>query len=103
MLYQNFINWKMRILMNKQKIDLDLISSLTLDITNRVKLMMKLFPEDKSKENLLRHLAAARIHFSFFMIDILDDATNEKTDIDEDLVNKVLDQCGCKDKNNDNR
>ena len=81
--------------MVKQKIDVELISVVMLEIMDRVKLVMKLFPEDKEQEPLLRNLAGMSIHAAFFMRDIVDGVHDRKITVDNEQ--QFYDECGCKD------
>lgn len=75
------------------KIDYDLTAQLSMEITQRVKRILKDFPV--ANEELLKHLAAANIHLAFFMRDILDYKKGTKTTVGYE--EKFLDECGCKD------
>jgi hypothetical protein len=78
--------------MTKNEIDLELMGAVILEITDRITLIMKLFPpREAGKEHLLRELAAASIHLSFFARDLLTDV-HGKTDKEKEFLN----QCGCK-------
>ena len=52
-----------------------------LEITDRIKLINRIFP--KENEKLLKHLAAGSIHLAFFERDVYDYLENEKTSSDE--------------------
>lgn len=79
--------------MNKMKPDGKLIGSIMLEITDRIKLINRIFP--KENEKLLKHLAAGSIHLAFFVRDVYDYLENEKTSSDENSENRFLEECGC--------
>ena len=78
----------------------DLICSLVKEINDRFKLIVKMFPKDGSKEHLLHDLAAASIHVTLFMGDLVlvnDESVEKKHGIRKELRDKFLEECGCKD------
>ena len=78
------------------KLDLELISALTLVMSDRLKIILDLIP--KQKEYLLKHLASASIHLAFFMRDMLEDIDGKKSPMIEN-EQQFMNECGCKDEN----
>lgn len=79
-----------------EKIDHELIACVVLEMTDRIKLIMKLFPKSEEKQNLLRNLAAASIHLAFFMRDIFTDSEGKEIKELEEHEKVFLNECGCK-------
>lgn len=75
------------------KIDYDQCAEMSVQISERIKIILENFPI--ANEKLLKNLAATSIHLAFFMRDIYDYKENKKTIIDKD-EKKFLDDCGCK-------
>lgn len=79
--------------MTKSKIDLELIAAVAVDINSRYKTLANLLERDH--QELLRHIAAAAIHTTFFMTEVYNASS------DDDKVNlpsnsqKFLETCGC--------
>lgn len=82
--------------MNEEEIDLDMIGAVILEINDRLKLLLNIYPKDKNKEFLLKNLAAASIHITFFVRDLYNhENKQEKTNINEELESEFLKECGC--------
>lgn len=79
--------------MTELKIDNATLAKLVLEITERYKKIMKLFPKDN--ESILKHLAASSIHMAFFMRDIHDITQGVKTNIEKGLEERFVNECGC--------
>jgi hypothetical protein len=79
--------------MKNEAIDHEVIAALIREITHRIELMTKFIP--KEKEPLVKQLAAASIHLAFFAKDLYADLRGEKIDIDKELEEKFLNECGC--------
>lgn len=81
--------------MTKIKIQTDLIACTTVEIGDRIKLILKIFPEDEEVQTLLKHPASASLHIAFFMRDIYDYVEgNETNKISNE--EQFLNDCGCK-------
>ncbi len=76
----------------KDKIDYKILTALTLEINDRIKLINTTFPKDK--EILLKHLAAASIHLALFMKGIYTDKEGLHPE-SEDYLEDFLNNCGC--------
>lgn len=83
--------------MDNEKIDIELIAALALEISDRYKTMLILFSSETDK--LLKHLASSSIHMVFFMRDIKDYSNDEKSPSFGKLETEFLENCGCKVKN----
>ena len=79
-----------------EEIDYDCLSSLILEINDRIKLITTtLIPLDK--EYIIKNLASASIHIALFMQDICEYKLGIKDNKDYKIINKFLQECGCKD------
>jgi len=78
--------------------DIELIMCLCLEMSDRAKSILKIFPHDKKEEMVLKHLTAAMIHINFFMHDICNHIGLTNIKIADELKNKFLEECGCKGK-----
>lgn len=81
------------------KIDFTEVTRISIEITDRTKLIANLFPKDK--ERLLKNLAAAAIHISLFTRDLMNHVEDGFLGTlcgEEEFLNK----CGCKDERSDN-
>lgn len=74
-------------------IDNELVGKILLEINERHKHLSNLFPDGNN--HLLKHLAASSIHMAFFSRDLHDVITGTKTEIDKNLENKFINECGC--------
>ena len=85
----------------KNKIDkeiIELVAAVSLEITDRYRLIMKLFSNEN--HDLLKHLAASSIHMSWFMRDLYEHVEGiSPSDLHSELEEKFLDKCGCDIKN----
>jgi hypothetical protein len=75
----------------EEKIDIDLIREIVLEINQRIRSILIVVPI--KEQEILRHAAAASIHFAMFARDIFqeyckDDMFSEKEKI-------FLEECGC--------
>ncbi len=75
------------------KIDYDLIGKHLLKITPLLTLIKDNIPKDK--EPLLKHLAAASIHLAFFAENIFNYKEDKESEINKELIDKFLKECGC--------
>ncbi len=82
--------------MSKIDLDYELITSIVLEMNDRIKLLLDYFPRDKELEKLLRQFAATSIHLTLFMRDVFDYKEGKKTPRDEVTEKEFLDNCGCK-------
>jgi len=73
------------------KAEIKLITSLVLEMNDRLQLITKIYPKDSGEEHLLKHLAAMAIHLAMFTRDLEGSKTK-----DSKLEKKFLDECGCK-------
>ncbi len=80
--------------MNESKLDIELISAITLEITDRYKLLLKLIPKELGEERFLRHLAASSIHMAMFTRDLRFYVEGKEMYIDKS-EDKFLAECGC--------
>ncbi len=79
------------------KDEVEMISCIVLEMSDRCKVILNLFPKDKKKEKLLRHLAAASVHLLYFMRDITNN-NNGIIKISEEYKKEeklFLNECGC--------
>ena len=60
------------------KDEVEMISCIVLEMSDRCKVILNLFPKDKKKEKLLRNLAIASVHLAMFMDDISNCNEGEK-------------------------
>lgn len=79
--------------MKKPTIDEKLIIRLTAEITNSIEQITKTF--SKENEAILKHLAAASIHLTFFLREFHDMSTAEQTKRNDVLEALFLNTCGC--------
>lgn len=80
--------------MSKQS-DFELIGALCVELGDRYISISNLL---KGNNTILKHLAAASIHTALFMADLANDLTDDVKDkIDNEMVDKFLESCGCKD------
>ena len=79
-------------LVNNDKIDIELLVALALEITDRYKLILDTVP--KSQEKLLRQLAASSIHFTQFVRDVYNSLEKKHTSFSESEM-KFFEECGC--------
>lgn len=78
----------------KEEIDYEAMSVLMLEVSDRIKLIEKIFP--RNKEKLCKHLAAASIHFALFARDMVRDKEGFNNSSLEKIEKKFLEECGCK-------
>jgi len=79
--------------MTKMKFDVELVSAVNLEIMDRIRLLLKLFPKEAGEHSILKNLEAASIHMTMFMKDVFEYIDDEKLgDIGED---EFLEKCGC--------
>ena len=78
----------------QEKIDYEAISVLLLEITDRIKLIEKIFPI--TEEPLLKHFAAAAIHLALFSKEIYEHSSKGSISVESELMQRFLDECGCK-------
>lgn len=79
--------------MINEVINTKLLNKISLEITERYKLILELFP--KENEHILRHLAASSIHMAFFMRDLAEISTGESMGVSKEEENKFINTCGC--------
>lgn len=77
-----------------KEIDIGFIVKNISEINTRFNFIKDSFPEEN--ENILKHLASAAIHITFFMKDFYEITKDEKVSIDKELEEKFLNNCGCK-------
>ena len=75
-----------------KKSDYELIAALSLELTDRYKLIAKLL---KDNNGLMKHLAASAIHTALFMRDIEGDLSGVKIEMDDDAIKHFINECGC--------
>ncbi len=73
------------------------VNTIAMDIAGKFRKILELFP--KENEHILKHLAASSIHMAMFMRDLHDISIGDKSPRNEQIENKFLNDCGCKDKN----
>jgi hypothetical protein len=80
--------------------DIEMIGAIALEISDRFKTIVTIFPDDKKYEHLLKNLAAASIHTALFMQDLVEnqDGTKHYNKISQGEIDKFLQKCGCKNK-----
>jgi hypothetical protein len=81
------------------KIDLELIASIMLEINDRVKTLVRIFPDEPNVQHLLKNLAGAGIHLALFSKDLYEHQSGDNLDIKLGHEKKFLEECGCKDIN----
>lgn len=74
-------------------IDLELIGNACLKIGTLHRTIMEAFP--KENESLLKHLAASSIHLAMFTQDLASIVHGHKIEINKELTDKFLKECGC--------
>ena len=79
-----------------KEIDFELVAALSLEISDRLKLITQYFP--KENEDLLKNLAAVAIHVALFMRDLSDHIDGRKTNLGKQ-EKQFLNKCGCKNEN----
>lgn len=80
--------------MKKSEIDYEKFYHLSLDLTQTIKELCKIIPDDK--QVLLKHLASASIHAAIFTRDILCHKEGKKYVPDGFSEQFFADSCGCK-------
>lgn len=80
--------------MTKLNIDLNLYANLVREVGDRIIHIKNIFP--KGNEHLLKHLAAASIHLAYFSRDIFEIIQGEKIDLDKNMEETFINECGCK-------
>ncbi len=78
----------------KEEIDYEAMSALMLEISDRIRLLEKIFPRDK--EFICKHLAGASIHFALFARDMVRDQKGFTSASLDKMERKFLEECGCK-------
>ena len=81
--------------MNESKIDKELVAAVTLEITDRYKLLLTLIPKELNREVFLKHLAAASIHTAMFLRDFYDYIEGKKITAPDKNEMEFIDNCGC--------
>lgn len=79
--------------MTNKKIPIELIAATALEISDRFKLISKIFPKDK--EPLLKNLASASIHMAYFVRDLYAHIEGDESLNLCELEKRFLAQCGC--------
>ena len=79
--------------MKKRKLNVEFISRCATDAGNILIKIKDQFPPDN--EFMLRHLAAASIHLSFFMRDLFEVLSGDKTVRCDKHEQQFIEQCGC--------
>ena len=81
--------------MPKKEFDAELIARMAVEINDRFMVIKNLMGKSEISNKLLNHAAAAAIHVMWFMKDIYEYDSGDSMDIDNELINKFLEKCGC--------
>ena len=80
---------------NESEIDYEMMSVLSVEISDRFRLIVKFMPEEHEK--LLKNIAASSLHLAIFSKELYEHQSGEELPGVES-IKEFLDNCGCNDK-----